>query len=69
MDERETIRMTTNKKIISKVKKYLQANDSCEPKNLLKYIEILEEARDVHKPVANPNGNWQEQLVALEQAT
>jgi len=58
----------TNKKIISKVKKYLQASDSCESKDLLKYIEILEEARDIHEPVANPDGNWHEQLVALEQA-
>jgi len=68
MDEWKTIRMTTNKKIISKVKKYLQASDSCESKDLLKYIEILEEARDIHEPVANPDGNWHEQLVALEQA-
>ena len=69
MDEWKTIRMiTTNKKIISKVKKYLQESNSCESKDLLKYIEILEEARDIHKPVANPDGDWQEQLVALEQA-
>tara|TARA_R100001163_G_scaffold13496_1_gene12495 strand:+ start:6888 stop:7076 length:189 start_codon:yes stop_codon:yes gene_type:complete len=60
--------ITTNKKIISKVKKYLQESNSCESKDLLKYIEILEEARDIHKPVANPDGDWQEQLVALEQA-
>lgn len=69
MDEWETIRMITNEKIISKVKKYLQASDSCESKDLLKYIKILEEARGIHEPVANPDGNWQEQLVALEQAT
>ena len=69
MDEWETIRMITNEKIISKVKKYLQASDSCGSKDLLKYIKILEEARGIHEPVANPDGNWQEQLVALEQAT
>ena len=69
MDEWKTIRMiTTNKKIISKVKKYLQESNSCESKDLLKYIEILEEARDIHKDVANPEGDWQEQLVAIEQA-
>jgi|TARA_R110002167_G_C12222742_1_gene608975 hypothetical protein len=69
MDERETIRMiTTNKKIISKVKSWLNSSDGSESKDLLKYIEILEEARDIHRPVANPDGNWQEQLVALEQA-
>tara|TARA_Y100000004_G_scaffold168217_1_gene201415 strand:- start:90 stop:272 length:183 start_codon:yes stop_codon:yes gene_type:complete len=58
----------TNERIISKVKKYLETSDSCESKDLLKYVEILEEARDIHEPVANVDGNWQEQLVALEQA-
>jgi|TARA_R100000455_G_C6234776_1_gene95357 hypothetical protein len=41
----------TNERIISKVKKYLQTSDGRESKNLLKYVEILEEARDIHEPI------------------
>jgi hypothetical protein len=39
----------TNERIISKVKAYLKSStDGSEVKNLLAYIKILEEARDVN---------------------
>jgi len=41
----------TNERIISKVKAWLKSSDGRESKNLLKYVEILEEARDIHEPI------------------